>query len=75
LVQVTDIIVLAKAAKEIAGTKKYSPGATVPHQGGLFTKMGIEAGDPGPPTGAAIPRLPVQPVHAALTGTKTAGLH
>jgi hypothetical protein len=43
LFQVTDIIVLAKTAEQIAGTDKDGPRPMSSHQGRFFAKMGVIA--------------------------------
>ena len=62
--QMTDLVVLAKAAKQIAGADKNGTRSVLPNQGGLFSKMGGIAGNGGLPSCLAVTQFPVQAIYA-----------
>jgi hypothetical protein len=68
----TNIIILAKAAKQIARAHKYGPRAIPSHKGSLFPKMGVVTGDLGLPPCLTKTPFPLQPVNAACARAKMA---
>ena len=69
---VTDLIVLAKDAVDIAVGKKDGTRALLPHQGVFFPEMGSVRRDYRLIPGAAQAPLAVVPVHQAIMGTEMA---
>jgi hypothetical protein len=63
---VTDIIVLAKIAQEVAVSEKNGPGTVLSHQGGLLSEMGIKTSHNCLGAGLAITDSPACAIDPAL---------
>jgi hypothetical protein len=70
---VTDLVVLAKAAKEIARTDKDRSRTGSPDQRGFFPKVRIVGGDHGLPACFTKPEISIQPIDPAVPWAKAAG--
>ena len=68
-----DIKILAKQTHQVAMGEKYGAGAMGAHQGGLFTEMGVVAGDPCLRCRVTYAGFTAKPVNAAFTRAKGAG--
>jgi hypothetical protein len=67
--QVTDIVILAKIAEQVAVGEENGTRAMVPDQGGFFSKVGSMTGYFGPSPGQAHAFLSGQAVHSTQPGT------
>jgi hypothetical protein len=73
MTQVTDIIILAEVAQQVAVGKKNRTGPPASHQRVLFPKVRIETGDIGVWAGFAYTGFPCQSIHLTSSGTEGAG--
>jgi hypothetical protein len=68
-----DLVVLAKAAQEIARAHKDRTGTRSPDQRGFFSEVRIEAGNGGLPACLTKPQFSIQSISPAVPGAKMAG--
>jgi len=71
---VTDVVVLAKYAQQVAVGEKNSTGTIGPDQRLFFPKMRVVAGHPGEFSCLAGSRFSGKSINAAFSGAKNAGI-
>jgi hypothetical protein len=70
-----DLVILAKAAKQIAGAHENGARSMLTNQRGLFPEMRIVGGDFRMSSGVAVPGFSLKPVYTTRSWAETARRH